>query len=301
MILNKTYYQTLRDKFQNVQTLSIDSLDNSVDLSVKMILEHYQKNESLHINFQNSKELILEVARQLFVELANDIYLNHYDLPDSFVVGDKLKRIKDNQYYEITKAEKSHYTLRQVLRKTKVEVSPAIMPDIDYDKITKGFVKVDSGVSEKTIKNYFDFFTKLNNQSSDFPRSNFDMKSVFISKKPLWDSLSIKNKIPSTYFPNPREESHLTETRSIPALSDCMIYFTPKYEVCYQQLLQKGEKIKTIVIFDTEADKLNQIMQDQLKYKFNVLVLSNSNTPTKSQLIPCWNWFKEELAIIDAL
>jgi hypothetical protein len=127
------------------------------------------------------------------------------------------------------------------------------------------------------------------------------MKSVFISKKPLWDSLTIKNKIPSTYYPNPREESHLTETRSIPALSDSMIYFTPKYEVCYHQLLQKGEKIKTIVIFDTEADKLNQIMQDQIKYKFNLLVLSNSNTPTKSDLIPSWNWFKEELEIINAL
>jgi hypothetical protein len=224
-----------------------------------MILEHYRKNESLHINFQNSKESIFAIARQLFVEFANDIYLNHYDLPDSFVVGDKLKRIRDNQYYEITKADKSQYTLKQVLRKTKGEVSPAIMPDIDYDKITKGFVKVDSGVSEKTIKNYFDFFTKLNNQSSDFPRSNFDMKSVFISKKPLWDSLGIKNKIPSTYFPNPREESHLTETRSIPALSDCMIYFTPKYEVCYQQLLQKGEKIKTIVmITDPKTEALLQ-------------------------------------------
>jgi len=301
MILNSTYYQTLWDKFQNVQTLSIDSLDKSVDLSVKMILEHYRKKESIHINFQNSKESILAVARQLFVEFANDIYLNHYDLPDRFSIGDKLKRIKDNQYYEITNAENNHYTLRQVLRKTKVDISPAIMPDIDYDKITKGFVKVDSGVSEKTIKNYFEFFTKLNNQSSDFPRSNFDMKSVFISKKPLWDSLVIKTKIPSTYFPNPREESNLTETRSIPALSDSMIYFTPKYEVCYQQLLQKGEKIKTIVIFDTEADKLNQIMQDQQRYKFNVLVLSNSITPTKSQLIPCWNWYKEELAIIDAL
>jgi len=301
MILNKTYYQSLWDKFQNVQTLSIDSLDNSVDLSVKMILEHDRKNESIHVNFQNSKESIFEIARQLFVEFANDIYLNHYDLPDSFVVGDKLKRIRDNQYYEITKADKSQYTLRQVLRKTKGEISPAIFPDMDYDRITKGFVKVDSGVSEKTIKSYFDFFAKLNNQSSDFPRSNFDMKSVFIAKKPLWDSLGIKSKIPSAYFPNPREESHLTETRSIPALTDCMIYFTPKYEVCYQQLLQKGVKIKTIVIFDTEADKLNQIMQDQQKYKFNLLVLSNSNTPTKSQLIPCWNWFKEELAIMDAL
>jgi hypothetical protein len=239
MILNKTYYQSLWDKFQNVQTLSIESLDNSVDLSVKMILEHDRKNESIHVNFQNSKESIFEIARQLFVEFANDIYLNHYDLPDSFVVGDKLKRIRDNQYYEITKADKSQYTLRQVLRKTKGEISPAIFPDMDYDRITKGFVKVDSGVSEKTIKSYFDFFAKLNNQSSDFPRSNFDMKSVFIAKKPLWDSLGIKSKIPSAYFPNPREESHLTETRSIPALSDCMIYFTPKYEVCYQQLLQK--------------------------------------------------------------
>jgi len=301
MILNTSYYQLLWEKFQNVQTLSIESLDKSVDLSVKMILEHYRKNESLHVNFQNSKESIFEVARQLFVELANDIYLNYYDLPDSYVVGDKLKKIKDNQYYEITKADKSHYTLRQVLRKTKGEISPAIFPDMDYDKITKGFVKVDSGVSEKTIKNYFDFFAKLNSQTSDFPKSNFDMKSVFISKKPLWDSLGIKNKIPSTYFPNPREESNLTETRSIPALSDCMIYFTPKYEVCYQQFLQKGIKIKTIVIFDTEADKLNQILQDQQRYKFNVIVLSHSNTPTKSELIPCWNWFKEELAIIKAL
>lgn len=301
MILNNSYYQSLWDRFQNVQTLAVENLDNSVDLSVKMLLEKYRKNESLHINFQNSKESIIEIARQLFVELANDIYLNYYDLPDSFVVGDKLKRIKDNQYYEITKADKSHYTLRQVLRKTKGEISPAIFPDMDYDKITKGFVKVDSGVSEKTIKNYFEFFAKLNSQSSDFPRSNFDMKSVFISKKPLWDSLGIKNKIPSTYFPNPREESHLTETRSIPALSDCMIYFTPKYEVCYQQLLQKGIKIKTIVIFDTEADKINQIIQDKSKYKFNIIILSNSNSPTKSELVPCWNWFKEELAIIEAL
>jgi len=301
MILNNTYYQSLWDRFQNVQTLTIERLDKSVDLSVKMILEHYRKNESLHINFQNSKESILEVARQLFVELANDIYLNHCDLPDGFKVGDKLKRFKDKKYYEIIKAENRRYTIKQLLRKTKVEIFPAIISEINYVKITKGFVKVVSGVSEKTLRNYFDFFTKLNNQSSEFPRSNFDMKSVFISKKPLWDSLGIKAKIPSTYLPNPREESHLTETRSIPALSDCIIYFTPKYEVCYQQLLQKGVNIRTIVIFDTEAEKLNQIMQDQLKYKFNVLVLSNSNAPTKSDLIPCWNWFKEELAIIEAL
>lgn len=301
MILNRTYYQSLWEKFQNVQTLSTEQFDNTVSLSVKIILEHYRKKIPLHINFQNSKESILQIASQLFVELANDIYLNHYDLPDSFCVGDKLKKIKDNQYYEVIRKEKDDYTIRQVLRKRKADISPAIIQGLTYDKLTKGYFKVDFGISEKTIKNYFSFFQELNNERSEFPKTNFEMKSVFISKRLLWNNLNQKSKIPSIYLPNPREESNLSEDKSIPALSDCMIYFTPKYEVCYQQLLQKGIKIKTLVIFDTEADKLNQIMQDQQKYKFNVLVLSNSNTPTKNRLIPCWNWYKEELAIIDAL
>lgn len=301
MILNRTYYQSLWEKFQNVQTLSTEQFDNTVSLSVKIILEHYRKKIPLHINFQNSKESILQIASQLFVELANDIYLNHYDLPDSFCVGDKLKKIKDNQYYEVIRKEKDDYTIRQVLRKRKADISPAEIQGLTYDKLTKGYFKVDFGISEKTIKNYFSFFQELNNERSEFPKTNFEMKSVFISKRLLWNNLNQKSKIPSIYLPNPREESNLSEDKSIPALSDCMIYFTPKYEVCYQQLLQKGIKIKTLVIFDTEADKLNQIMQDQQKYKFNVLVLSNSNTPTKNQLIPCWNWYNEELAIIDAL
>ncbi|HAN77829.1 MAG TPA: hypothetical protein DCQ31_08690 [Bacteroidales bacterium] len=299
MILNKTYYQTLRDKFQNVQTLSIDSLDNSVDLSVKMILEHYRKNEFLHINFQNAKESILLVAQQLFIEFANDIYLNHIDFP-KLIVGKTI--LRDERKY--ADGKRKDYLLRSVAgnkyilfdKKNSVEIKKS------YDELLKNFTPIEQGVQQKTITNYTKYFEELNGgKQREFTPTSFEMKSVFISKKPLWDSLGIKNKIPSTYFPNPREESHLTETRSIPALSDCMIYFTPKYEVCYQQLLQKREKIKTIVIFDTEADKLNQIMQDQLKYKFNVIVLSNSNAPTKSELIPCWNWFNEELEIIDAL
>lgn len=293
MILNNTYYQSLWDKFQNVQTLSIESLDSSVDLSVKMILEHYRKNESLHINFQNSKESILAIARQLFIEFANDIHQNHYDLPTEFKIGEKLKRIKDKKYYTISGIVNGIYKLNQTNFNTEVTT--------DYEKLVKGYVKVEAGVRQSTIKNYLKFFENLNNEKTDFLKTFFETKNVFIAKKPLWDSLNVKGKIPSTYLPNPNDGNDLHPIKSIPALSDCMIYFTPKYEVCYQQLLQKGEKIKTIVVFNTEADKLNQIMQDQLKYKFNVIVLSNSNTPIKSELIPCWNWFKEELAIIDAL
>lgn len=84
MILNNTYYQSLWEKYENIQALSTERMDNSIKLSVKIILEHYRKKEPVHINFQNSKEAIFQLARQLFVEFANDIYLNHYDLPASF-------------------------------------------------------------------------------------------------------------------------------------------------------------------------------------------------------------------------
>jgi hypothetical protein len=299
MILNKSYYQTLFNKYQNVQLLPHGKMDNTVDISVKMALEFYRNNKHLHINCQNSKESILEIAKQLFIELANDIYLNHIDFP-TLIEGKTI--LRDERKY--ADGKRKNYLLRCINsnkyilfdKKNSVEIKKS------YDELLKYFTPIEQGVQQKTITNYIKYFEELNDgKRREFTPTSFDMKSVFISKRPFWDSLEIKNKIPSTYFPNPREESHLTETRSIPAFSDCMIYFTPKYEVCYQQLLQKGQKIKTIVIFDTEADKLNQIMQDQLKYKFNVIVLSNSNTPIKSELIPCWNWFKEEIELIKAI
>jgi hypothetical protein len=264
-----------------------------------MILEHYRKNESIHINFQNSKESILAVTRQLFVELANDIYLNHVDFP-KLIEGRTI--LRDNRKY--ADGKRKDYILKAKMddKYMLFDIKNSIEIRKTYDDLLRDFTPIEKGVQQKTILNYTSYFEQLNNgNEKEFIPTTFDKKSVFIAKKPLWDSLGIKNKIPSAYIPNPREESHLTETRSIPALSDCMIYFTPKYEVCYQQLLQKGVKIKAILIFDTEADKLNQIMQDQQRYNFNVLIVSNSSTPIKSPLIPCWNWFKEELAIIDAI
>lgn len=302
MILNDEYYTTLWKKFENTKTLNV--FDSNIScLTTKLILEHYQKNQPLHINFQNSKEVIFDIGQHLFVELANDIYLNHYDLPDNYNVGDKLKRIRDNQYYEIVKVENDNFSLKQILRKTKAEISPALLSGINYDRLTKNFVKIDAGkgISERTIKNYFAFFEELNNEKSEFPKTNFEKKTVFIAKKPLWDSLPNRNKIPCAYLPNPREENNTTETRSIPALQDCLAYFTPKYEVCYSNILTKNEKVKTIVVFDTEADKIEQILQDKAKFGFNLIVISNSISPLKSQSIPCWNWFKEEVEIVNAL
>ena len=302
MILNENYYLQLWKKFENVRTLSAFK-DNVSCLTTKLILDHYAKNQSIHINFQNSKEIIYEVGKHLFVEFANDIYLNHYDLPENFNLGDKLKRIKDNQYFEIVKIENNIFALRQIPRKTKTDISPATIPGISYDRLTKNYVKIDAGkgISEKTIKNYFAFFEKLNNEKNEFPKTNFERRIVFIAKKPLWDSLADKSRIPSIYLPNPREENHLSETKSIPALSSCIVYFTPKYEVCYQNILLKGEKIKTIIVFDTEFDKIQQMLQDKVRFGFNIVIISNSFTPVKNDRIPCWNWYKEELEIVNKL
>jgi len=135
----------------------------------------------------------------------------------------------------------------------------------------------------------------------DFTPTKFESKIVFVAKKPLWDSLPDKNKIPCAYLPNPREENHTSITKSIPALHDCLAFFTPKYEICYQQILLKGEKIRTVVVFDTEADKIEQILQDKSRFGFNLIVVSNSYSPLKNETVPCWDWFKEEIKIVDAL
>ncbi len=293
MILNKTYYQELLEKFKNVQHLNYRFSTKIIDLTVKIILFHYQNNKPIHINFQNSEDNVFEIARHIYIELANDIYKNHYDLPDNFKIGEKLKRIKDGKYYKITRITNGVYTLTQSDSNTEITT--------DYDKLVKGYVKVEAGVRESTIKNYIKFFENLNNEKSEFLKLYFEKKIVFIAKKPLWDSLNEKSKIPSIYLPNPREENHLSEIKTIPALTDCLVYFTPKYEVCYQNILLQNKRLKSIVVFDTEATSIEQMLLDKQRFRFNLIILSNSLTPQKNKSIPCWNWFKEEIELVNAL
>ncbi|WP_406826099.1 hypothetical protein [Pedobacter sp. KACC 23697] len=288
------------DKFDDVPILNHHLKSKLTEFSLKVLL-HCQRNSTpIHWNFQGLKSELSDLARSLFIEFSNDIYLNHYDLP-AIKDGDLVKRRSDGEYYKVIKTESITFRLNHIPRKTKKDSFPANIPEIRYDKLALKYLKVSAGVSEKTIKNYFDFFEKLNNEKSEFPRTHFEKKSVFITKKTLWDELPEKSKIPSIYLPNPREENGISEIKSIPALSDCLTYFTPKYEVCYQNILLKGEKIKTIIVFDTEADKIQQILQDKVKFGFNLIVLSNSVTPLKNEGISCWNWFREETEILKTL
>ena len=297
MILNETYYQTLWKKFENVKTLNVFN-DNVSCLTTKIILEHYQKNQPIHINFQNSKDTLCEIGKHLFTELANDIYVNHYDLP-TLAKGNKLR---DKRKY--TDGKKHDYIIKNIGNDTFLleHTKNKAQLNLKYDSLVKNFIPIEQGTKQSTLHGYTKFFSDLNGGLKlDFSPTNFEKKSVFIAKKSLWDCLPNRNKIPCTYLPNPREENNVSEIRSIPALHNCLVYFTPKYEVCYQNLLLRNEKIKTIVVFDTEADKIEQILQDKPRFGFNIIVISNSFSPVKNQEIPCWNWFKEEIEIVNAL
>ncbi len=294
-ILNEEYYQTLWNKYEHINTLNIPD-SNTACLSTKFILDFYHKAKPIHINFHNSKETILEIGKQLFVEFSNDIYLNHYDLPN-LKKGDKLRDLRKHRdgkkhYYTIDRISNKYYFLKDTKKNA--------LSKFDYDKLVKCFIPVEKG--SRQLKGYSEFFSDLNGGiKMDFTPTCFEKKTVFIAKKPLWDSLPNRNKIPCAYLPNPREVDTTSETKSIPALQDCLAYFTPKYEVCYQNILSKGEKVKTIIVFDTEAEKIQQILNDKPRFGFNLIILSNSYSPVKNEEIPCWNWFKEEIEIVNAL
>ena len=297
MILNETYYQTVWKKFENVKTLNVFN-DNVSTLTMRIIINHYQQNQPIHINFQNSNDTLSKIGKNLFIELANDIYVNHYDLP-TLARGNKLRdkrKYKDGKKHDHIIKNISNDTFLLEDTKNKAQTN------LKYDDLVKNFIPIEQGIKQSTLQEYTNFFSDLNSGLKlDFSPTNFEEKSVFISKKSLWDCLPNRNKIPCTYLPNPREENNVSEIRSIPALHDCLVYFTPKYEICYQNLLLKNEIIKTIVVFDTEVDKIEQILQDKSRFGFNIIVISNNFSPVKNQAIPCWNWFKEEIEIVNAL
>lgn len=300
MILNKDYYKQLWEKFENTNILLGVFNDNTSCLTTKIIIEHYNQNKPVHFNFQNSKETIVEIGKSLFLELANDIYKNHYDLP-TLRKGNKLR---DKRKY--ADGKRHDYTIKSITNDTFLleHTKNKAQLNLKYDDLVKKFIPIEQGTKQSTLQGYTKFFSDLNNGLKlEFTPTNFEKKTVFIAKKPLWDSLPNRNKIPCAYLPNPREDSNATETRSIPALQDCLAYFTPKYEVCYSNILLKNEKIKTIVVFDTEAEKIAQMISDQSRFGFNLIVLSNSDYSKllKSHSIPCWNWFKEEIEIVNAL
>ena len=302
MILNQIYYQELWNKYSEIEMLPAKFNDNISILTTKIILEQHKNKKPIHFNFQIPNNTSNIIARHLFVEFANYIFCNAADFPKLNVgdtvrsktaigVGGPAPKFLD---FKIQSNQNNKYKLWNEKYSFTWEKT--------FGELVEKFIPVSQRAQNETLLRFTSFFEKLNGkQVHDFTPTYFDHKSVFIAPKIFYDSLEAKNKIPTTYFPNPREENSTHETKSIPALPDSIMYFVPKYKVCYEKILQQGKKIHTVVVYDTEETEIEQIIQDKDRFGFNLIVLTNLAEPIKSSQVPCWNWYKEETVLVNTL
>jgi len=302
MLLNRKYYQDLWDKYQNIETLTAKLNDNISILTIKIILDNCKNKKPIHFNYQNIENQLQKIGQHLFIELAYDIFCNAVDFPP-FNNGDKV-RSKNAIRVGKPKPLFLDFTINKLndgrfrLYNSKFELTK----EKSFDELVQQFTPITQNVHNNTLKNVKSYFEMLNGkQVHEFTPTYFDRKSVFIAPKIFYDSLAVKNKIPTTYFPNPREESNPHETKSIPALPDSIMYFFPKYKVCYDKILQQGKRVDTVVVYDTEKSEIEQIIQDKNRFGFNLVVLTNTTDQVRYSQVPRWNWYIEEIDIIKTL
>jgi len=279
-MLNENYYNILMKKYE--------TCNDVVYLTTNVILSNY-RTKNLHFNFPKGYDLKV-IINYLYDLFSTQVFTNYADFTN-YSIGDKLKRKgeKGNNIYVITKIENSGYILAK-------EKEPTNLRFPNYNQLLKNYTPVKQSTRNSTLSKYDDFFKKIN--EFGFLPTQFTKKLVLIAGQTMWGNLSNKNCIPSIYLPNTREGEQ-TVRKSIEALEDCISYITPKYEVCYDEILKKNIAVDTIIVCDTDLNSLSQILQDQSKYQFKLIVLSNESEIQKSSNVALWNWHKEEIELFD--
>jgi len=285
-MLNPKYYKDLLEKYVGVCE------NNKFSLLVStMILQNYRQ-QNVHFNIPNNENILAEIINQLYTELAFFVFEKFADFPP-LREGDKVKRKGGirKDIYKISKFVDNCYTL------ANIEDTSLLVSGLKYDSLVKNYIPITQNGHEKNIKKYEDFFRPKNTHG--FLPTNFSKKMLFVGKS-IWDKLENKDKIPTIYLPNTREENDPSPKKSIPALTDFIVYVLPKYSACYELIFQKGIGVDTVVLCGADESSVQQMLQDQNIYQFKAILITNSHTPILNNL-QCWNWFKEEIDLIEAL
>ena len=289
MILNPAYYNKLLSYI--IESELSSNTPKVVSLSVGVILSNYTKR-NIHMNIPNNQEVYSQILTIIFEKLSISIFQKYADFPE-ITKGSKWKHKKNPQFnFELTSYVNGVVTLTD--KKSGTKKTP------NEENLYRNYWPAQNR-NVQPIKDYRDFFKDYSEWFNTFGTipTNFSKKVVFISSKLIWE-LCKKRHTPSIYLPNKREDCQ-AQIKSIPALDDCIAYFTPKYEVCFEQLLEHGKSIDTIVLCDTDLDFIPQILQDQAKYNFKLVILSNRNYNLRYNGVLSWNWKKEELNLLNSL
>jgi hypothetical protein len=254
-----------------------------------MILDNYRKR-NVYFNFPKGYNL-QGIINLLYENLSKQIFKDHPDII-GYSIGDKLKRNGENgrNIYVISDIRGNDY----MLKKENDTANTTILSS--FDKLKKSYTKITQNTRNSTLSKFYDFFKDINEY--DFTPKYFSNKLALIAGSTVWGCLTNKNCIPSVYLPNTRDGEQ-TVRKSIEALEDCIAYVTPKYEVCYDEILKKNIAVDTIIVCDTDLSSISQILQDQSKYHFKLIVISNENVVQQLNNLILWNWQKEEIELIE--
>jgi hypothetical protein len=283
-VLNESYYHDLISKY----ALQQDG-NKATYLTFSMILNNYKK-KNIYFSFPASYEL-QKIINLLYEYLSKQIFINYANSTD-YSIGDRLKRTNEKREntYSITEITGSVYILTKEkdINNTKLQAT--------FNSLKRNYVKIQQPVKNSTLLNYKNHFKNINKYGS-LP-THFTKKLVLIAGQTIWNDLSNRNCIPSIYLPNTRESEQTTK-RSIEALEDCITYVTSRYEVCYESILKKGISVDTIVACNTDLGTLPQIISDQLKYHFKLIVISSESGVQRFNNINLWKWQKEEIELLE--
>lgn len=291
MILNQTYYKNLLNSTTEF-TYPIDTY-KTVHLSTYLILSNYSKR-NIHINIPNIDKYFEQILALLYTKFSVKIFQNYADFPP-IVVGSKwIHKTKfEKNKFEITSCIKDNIVLKD--KKKGLSIT-----NISEENLFKNFFPAQNR-NIKPIKEYSDFYKNYSEWFITFGEipTHFSKKVVFVSNKSIFEKCH-NHYTPTIYYPNKRENNQVL-IKTIPALDDCLVYFTPKYEVCFEQLLDKGKQIDTVILCDTDLDSIPQILQDQSRYNFKLIIITNKTENFKFNGILSWNWKLEELNLLEQL
>jgi len=282
-ILNESYYNSLLDKY---------SIYNDIEwvacLTTKLILKNYKKN-NLHFNFPKGYDL-QKTINLIYETLSKQIFKEYADITD-YSKGDRLKKNgkKGKEIYVIYEIKGNEYilTIENDSSNTRIVSS--------FDKLKRNYTKILKNTRNKTLQKFHNYFKNINIYG--FTPQHFSKKIVFIAGQNTWENLKNKNCIPTTYLPNTREGEQ-TVRKSIDALEDSIAFVTPKYDVCYEEILMNNIAVDTMIVCDTDLSSITQIIQDKSKYDFNLIVLSNNNEVQQHSNLTLWNWQQEEIGLL---
>ena len=170
--------------------------------------------------------------------------------------------------------------------------------------ITRDFVPIKRSLKKESLNNFLRLFSLLNglDVGQDYMPTKFNFVSIVIGTKKLFDNFrtislhngNLQNCIPCYYLNRDGKES---DTLGIEPL----IYFTPSYSIAYQHIIKEGRKVSNIILFNDGFNELEQIINDQLKYKFRILGICSPLILNRFKTIKYWEWHKEEVNFIESL